>query len=343
MKLENLKIIFLGTPNFALLSLQGLIEADLKPIMIITQPDKPAGRGQKLIKPIVKEFAEKHNLPIRQPIKIAHDLNLIEEIKALKPDLMITAAFGQILSQEIINIPKWGIWNVHASLLPRWRGAAPIQWSILSGDTQTGITIMQTEKGLDTGSVLATRAIDIIDTETAQTLTEKLSVVGTELLIETIINNKQNLIRPQAQPTDENLIKYAFKITKEMSLIEWPKINVIELERKIRALNPWPSVNFDIFDQNNNLIERQIKIHKADSHLVAPGEIKPAELGEIIFKDKKVYIQLIDGLLELKEVLPTGKKNMLIADWVNGLKNKIKDSKLFVFQRNLVTKNPNEL
>jgi len=332
--MKDLKIIFLGTPNFAIPSLEALLRADIKPIMVITQPDRPSGRGQKTIKSAVKEFAEKHNLLIKQPIKIAHDLSLIEEIKALKPDLMVTAAFGQILSQEIIDIAKWGIWNVHASLLPRWRGAAPIQWSILSGDIETGITIMQTEKGLDTGSILNNRSLEIIDTDTAETLTEKLSILGAELLLTTIINNYHSPIKPLPQINDENSVKYASKITKELSVISWAEVNVIELSRKFRALNPWPGINFDVFDEVNNLIEEKIKIQKIDYQLAENIiEIKQCSLGEIIIKDKRVFIQLKDGFVELKEVLPAGKKNMLATDWINGLKNKIKDSKLYVLKR----------
>ena len=332
--MKDLKIIFLGTPNFAIPSLEGLLKADIKPLMIITQPDRPSGRGQKIIKSAVKELAEKHNLLIRQPIKIARDLSLIEEIKALKPDLMVTVAFGQILSQEIIDIAKWGIWNVHASLLPRWRGAAPIQWSILNGDLQTGITIMQTEKGLDTGPILNSRSLDITETDTAETLNKKLSVLGAELLLTTIINNYDSPIKAQAQINDENLVKYASKITKEMSVISWAEINIIELNRKFRALNPWPGIHFDIFDEMNNLIEERIKIQKVDYHLLDNIiDIKQSSLGEIIIREKKVFIQLKDGFLELKEILPSGKKNMLAIDWINDLKNKVKDSKLYILKR----------
>ena len=181
-----MRIIFLGTPDFAIPSLEALFNNNFEIPLIITQPDKPAGRGHKIIACPVKQFALKNNIAVCQPEKLKNDFELIEKLKSLQPDLMITAAFGQIISEEIIKIPKLGIWNVHASLLPRWRGAAPINWAILAGDDQTGITIMQTEKGLDTGPILSQASLEILKTDTAKSLTSKLSKLGAELLLKTI-------------------------------------------------------------------------------------------------------------------------------------------------------------
>ena len=300
-----MRIIFLGTPDFAIPSLEALFNNNFEIPLIITQPDKPAGRGHKIIACPVKQFALKNNIAVCQPEKLKNDFELIEKLKSLQPDLMITAAFGQIISEEIIKIPKLGIWNVHASLLPRWRGAAPINWAILAGDDQTGITIMQTEKGLDTGPILSQASLEILKTDTAKSLTSKLSKLGAELLLKTIHK------RPQAVAQDNLLATQASKLTKELGCINWQNMTAEEIYRKVKALNPWPSVVF----KNTN--QETIKILEADL-IDSEKEFDKAHLLE---SNSKFLIACKKGILEIKMVQPPNKAKMKAVDWLRGLKN----------------------
>jgi methionyl-tRNA formyltransferase len=307
---SNLKIIFLGTPQFAIPSLQSLLEAGYQIPLIICQPDRPVGRGQRIIPCPVKDFALKHNLQVRQPLKLREDSELISELKDIQPDLMVTAAFGQIISQEIIDIPKWGIWNVHASLLPRWRGAAPINWALLAGDHETGVTIMQTEKGLDTGPMLTKKAIKISPEDDAQTLTERLSVVGAKLLLKTIEDNlKESFLMT---PQDEALVTHAPKVGKHLSPINWNKMSAEEIDRRVRALKPWPGVCFELSDGT------VIKLLKAQP---APSQVLNCDPGKIVeITTKEIIVACLNGALKITEVQPPNKPKMNAADWFRGLK-----------------------
>lgn len=318
---SDIKIVFLGTPEFAVLPLKKLFEKDFCIPLVITQPDRPSGRGHKTIecptKKLALKFAEKKNLIIEQPEKISKDSKLIELLKEIKPDLMITAAFGQILSQEIIDIPKWGIWNIHASLLPRWRGAAPIQWALLEGDKETGITIMMTEKGLDTGPILTMRSIPILPEDNAETLLVKLSELGADLLLETIELKKQDKLTPQKQ--DDSLATYASKITKEMGQIKLSEIqNPKELIRKEKALSPWPGLTV-----HEKTTGQTLKIFSigAETEVEENSQYQESK-GVISFDNQsgKIILKIQSGLISIGAVQPPNKNKMRAADWLRGLK-----------------------
>lgn len=234
--MNPLKIIFAGTPHFSVPALNALLHSSHKVIAIYTQPDRPAGRGQKLIQSPVKQLALAHHIPVYQPTTL-RDPEAQNTLKNLTPDLMIVAAYGLILPKTVLAIPQLGCINIHASLLPRWRGAAPIQHAILNGDTITGITLMQMEAGLDTGPELYRVACDIGLHETAGELQEKLATLGAQALNDTLSAIAAKTLIPI--PQDEKLATYAHKIEKKEALIDWTQA-AHEIDRKIRAFNPWP-------------------------------------------------------------------------------------------------------
>ena len=230
-----MRIVFMGTPDFAVPSLEALIARGDTVVGVFTQPDKPKGRGKKLTPPPVKVAAEAHGIPVFQPRRIRKDG--LEDLKALAPDLCVTAAFGQILSQEILDIPRLGTINVHASLLPRHRGSAPIAWGILQGDKQAGITTMFTDKGIDTGDMLLRSAVDILPGETCGELTARLSKLGAQVLTDTL--NALEAGALTRVPQDESAMTYDPMLTKEMGFIDW-SASAADIVNRIHGLNPWP-------------------------------------------------------------------------------------------------------
>jgi methionyl-tRNA formyltransferase len=236
------KLLFAGTPDFALASLRALVDAGHVPVAVLTQPDRPAGRGKKLTASPVKKYAVDHNIPVWQPITLK-DADVVAQIATLNPDIIVVAAYGLILPQAILDIPRCGCLNVHASLLPRWRGAAPIQQAILNGDTETGICLMQMEAGLDTGPVYASTATKIGDAESAGELHDRLAALGGELLVAKlpdIVAGKLNAV-----PQDESEATYAGKIRKQDAAMDW-SLSAEEILRKIRAYNPVPGAWFEL-------------------------------------------------------------------------------------------------
>lgn len=230
-----MRIVFMGTPEFAVPSLQALCENGYQVVGVFTQPDRPKGRGNKMTASPVKEYAVSQGIPVYQPLRIRRDG--VEDLKALAPDLCVTAAFGQILSQEILDIPPMGNINVHASLLPRHRGSAPINWAILQGDKQAGVTTMMMDKGIDTGDMLLKSATDILPGETAGELTQRMSRMGAELLLKTLEELKAGtLVRI---PQDESAMTYDPMLDKAMGMVDWsqPAQNIVN---RIHGLNPWP-------------------------------------------------------------------------------------------------------
>lgn len=231
------RLIFMGTAPLAAVSLRALLDASCGQLVaVVTQPDRPKGRELKLTPSPVKEVALAAGLPVLQPEK-ARDPEFLEQIRTLEPDLVVVAAFGQLLPQSLLDIPPHGCINVHASLLPRWRGAAPIQWAILAGDAETGVTIMKIDAGLDTGDMLTTVTTPLLDDDTAQTLHDRLAQMGAELLIKTIPPYLAGEIRPRPQPADG--VTYARKLTKEDGRLDWRQ-SARDLWLRVRALNPWP-------------------------------------------------------------------------------------------------------
>lgn len=245
------RIVFMGSPEFALPVLRKLA-AQYPVIGIVTRPDRPAGRGRVLTPPPIKILADELSLPVIQPRRL-NEPDAIQQLHLWAPDIIVVAAFGQILRSAVLGLPQFGCVNVHASLLPRWRGAAPIQAAILHGDDQTGITIMRMDPGIDTGPSLAQKSVQISGEDTAGSLTEKLSVIGADLLMETLPSYLSGTLVPKLQ--DDSLATYASMINKEDGLLDFSG-SAISLDRKIRAFNPWPGA----FTYWNNQI---LKIHRA--------------------------------------------------------------------------------
>ncbi|MFT4808038.1 MAG: methionyl-tRNA formyltransferase [Paraglaciecola sp.] len=298
-----LKIVFAGTPEFAALHLQALIDSEHDVIAVYSQPDRPAGRGKKLQASEVKQLAVKHSIPVFQPesLKTAEAQLALAELQA---DIMVVVAYGLILPASILNTPKLGCLNVHGSLLPKWRGAAPIQRSIWAGDSETGVTIMQMDEGLDTGAMLFKHSLTITKEDTSSSMYQKLAEIGPKALVETLATLTE--LKPQIQ--DNDLASYAKKLSKEESKIDWG-LSAEQLERNIRAFNPWPVAFFTLNDSN-------IKVYAS---YVVKNESPNIPVGQIIKSDKQGILVATgnESLLLTKLQLP-GKKPMAAADVLNG-------------------------
>jgi methionyl-tRNA formyltransferase len=297
-----LRIIFAGTPDFAARHLQALLDSEHQVIAVYTQPDRPAGRGQQLQASPVKQLAVAHDIPVFQP-KSLKKAPAQQQLSALDADLMVVVAYGLILPQVVLDTPKLGCINVHGSLLPRWRGAAPIQRALWAGDTKTGVTIMQMDAGLDTGAMLSMATLPIEDHDTSATLYDKLAVVGPRALVEAL----QDLpgLQAKAQPQQDSAANYAEKLSKEEALLDFNKA-AVALEREIRAFNPWPVSYLQLGTQ-------QLKIWQAR---VEAGSAQP---GQVVRVDKKgIAIGTSDGLLVIEQLQPPGKKAMAVVDFLNG-------------------------
>ncbi len=296
-----MKVIFMGTPDFAVPTLKKLIESGHEVIAVYTQPDKPKGRKQILTPPPVKTLALENGIEVYQPDSLK-DGNEIKRISLMAPDVIVVAAYGRILPKAVLEVPEKGCINVHGSLLPRWRGAAPIQWAVISGDEKTGVTTMQMAEGLDTGDILLSSEVFIKEKETAGELFDRLAELGAELLIETL--EKLPGITPK--PQDDSKSCYANMLDKELAVIDWTK-SAKELECLIRGLNPWPvALTF--------LGGKKLKIYGAD---VTENEGRP---GEVTESDPKTGITVCCGekALKLKEVQLTGGKRMKADAFLRG-------------------------
>ncbi len=294
------RIVFMGTPDFSVPTLRALIEHH-DVIGVVTQPDRPAGRKRQLRPSPVKQVAIEAGIPVFQPPTLRRP-EAVEELRQWSPDVYIVAAFGQILRQEVLDIPPYGSINVHASLLPRWRGAAPIQATIREGDTMAGITIMAMDAGMDTGPILTRYAIPVELDETGQSLHDKLSEVGAMLLIETLPGYISGQVLPN--PQDEALTTYAPQIKKEDGRINWTQ-DAASIERLVRAFTPWPGT-FTFWD------DKQLKIHSGE---IGRGEVEP---GLVVVHDERVAIGTGVGLFYPGRVQMAGKKEVDIADFVRG-------------------------
>lgn len=289
---ESTRIVFMGSPDFAVPVLRALA-ASYCICGVITQPDRPSGRGGMLTPPPVKVLAQALNLPLMQPEKLRNP-EAMAQLTEWAPDVIVVAAFGQILRQNVLDLPRFGCVNVHGSLLPRWRGAAPIQAAILAGDAETGITIMKMDAGIDTGDILAMRAIPIVPDDTGGSLFEKMAQLGADLLMETLPRYLSGELTPQPQPADG--ATYAPMLKKEDGLLDFAR-PAAELERRVRAFNPWPSA-WMVWQGV------PLKIHRAHT---AAGETEP---GQRVVVNGLPAIGAGAGLLVLDEVQPAGKKSM---------------------------------
>ena len=299
-----MKAVFMGTPDFAVGTLEELIHSRHEVAAVVTQPDKPKGRGKAMQFPPVKEVAVRENIPVYQPRRV-RDPEFIKILKEIDPDVIVVGAFGQIIPQEIIDLPKYGCINVHGSILPKYRGAAPIQWAVIDGEKESGVTTMQMDAGLDTGDMLLKTIIPLEKEETGGSLFEKLSTAGAKLLIETLEKLEEGSIVPEKQ--GESPTPYAKMLTKEMGDLDWKKDAVL-LEQLIRGLNPWPSAY-------THLNGKTLKIWSAEVEERETKE-KPGTVVEVNKKELKV--QTGKGILSLKEVQIEGKKRMEIDAFLRG-------------------------
>ena len=296
------RILFAGTPDFALASLRALCDSGVTPLAVFTQPDRPAGRGRKLKASPVKEFALSKKIAVHQP-ETLKDTDVVKEISGLKADLMIVAAYGLILPQAILDLPKHGCLNVHASLLPRWRGAAPIQAAILAGDEETGISLMQMTAGLDSGPVFAQQAVRIGDTESAGELLDRLALLGAEMLCELLPDILDGKL--EAKPQEENSVTYAGKIRKSDAAMNWRK-SATELLREVRAYKPVPGAFFD-FDGE------QIKCWAAE---IADGQ--SGTVGTVISAGRDgIDVVCGDGVLRMLELQRPGRGRISAGEFTD--------------------------
>ncbi|QFI56129.1 methionyl-tRNA formyltransferase [Aeromonas simiae] len=301
--MNKLKLIFAGTPDFAARHLAALLSSGHEVVAVYTQPDKPAGRGQKLTASPVKELALAHHLPVYQPATLRSE-EAQAELAALGADLMVVVAYGLILPKVVLDTPRLGCINVHGSLLPRWRGAAPIQRSIWAGDAETGVTIMQMDVGLDTGAMLSKAACPIAADETSASLYDKLAELGPQALVETLRQLAAGEIQPE--PQDDALANYAEKLSKEEARIDWT-LDAAAIERCTRAFNPWPISWFDVAGQTVKVWSAQVL---ESEHGQAPGTLLKADR-------EGIDIATGRGVLRLLTLQPPGKKPMAVQDLLN--------------------------
>ena len=307
-----MKILFMGTPDFAVESLNKLYSSGFEICGVVTTPDRPAGRGMKLVASPVKEYAISKNLKLFQPEKISKNDEFKEEIKSLEPDLVVVVSYGIILPKSFLKIPKLGCINVHPSMLPKYRGPAPIQWAIINGDKSTGVTIMYLDEGMDSGDIIKQKEVQIDDNETTGELWNRLSIIGSELLFECINNINNGIIERTKQPEEFVL---APMLDKEMSRINWNEKNAYEIKNLVRGLNP-------IMGTYSILNNKKIKFWKVQ---VLPENeyldlVKDKENGEVILADSKVglYIKALGGIISVLEIQGENAKRMNILDFLRG-------------------------
>lgn len=298
-----MKVVYMGTPDFAVGPLEAIIEAGHEVTAVVTQPDKPRGRGKEMAASPVKECAQKHGIPVLTPVKIKA-AEAVAQLREYPADIFVVAAFGQILSEEILQMPKHGCVNIHASLLPKYRGAAPIQWSIIDGETETGVTIMQMDRGLDTGDILFQQKVPITSEDTGESLFDKLAEAGSALITEALVKIEKGDVHPVRQ--DDAKSCYAKMLTKAAGKIDWSK-SAAEIERLVRGLNSWPSAYTEYKG-------KQLKIWKAK---VMPAmEGAPGTIAKVT-KDQ-VIVCTGDGALALEEIQLEGKKRMCMKEFLLG-------------------------
>ena len=326
-----LNIVFMGTPDFAKESLKAIYEAGHNILAVVTNPDKPKGRGMKLIPSPVKEYALEKNLKIYQPLKVRNNIEFLDKIKNLKPDVICVVAYGKILPKELLDIPRLGCINVHGSLLPQYRGAAPIQWAVLNGDKETGITTMYMDVGMDTGDMVLKEKVEIGENETTGELWDRLSKIGANLLVKTLKQIEDGTAPREKQGENFTL---APMLSKEMAKINWDEMDAIKIKNLVRGLNP-------IMGAYSNLDGKKVKLWKVNVVSVNDLIKKFPELeeytyrikglapGTVLFSDEKngLYINANGGIIEVLEIQGENAKKMSINDYLRG--NKIQAGSIF--------------
>ena len=317
-----LKIVFMGTPDFAKVSLEKVYEAGYKIEAVVTNVDKPKGRGMKLVPSPVKEFALEKNIEVLQPTKVRNNPEFIEKIKKINPDVICVVAYGKILPQELLEIPKLGCINVHGSLLPKYRGAAPIQWAVLNGETSTGITTMYMDVGMDTGDMILKEETEIGENETTGELWDRLSVIGGDLLVKTL-----KLIEAGKAPREKQGEEFTLApmLNKEMAKIDWENKTAAEIKNLVRGLNP-------IMGAYSYINDKKIKFWKLD--ILSNEELekefpelseyeyklKEIQPGTVLFSDAKkgLYVKANDGIIKVLELQGENARKMNIGDFLRG-------------------------
>ena len=302
--MSSLRIIFAGTPDFAASALVALLESEHDVVAVYTQPDRPAGRGRKLRASPVKEAALENDIPVLQPDNFK-ETETQDVLRAFEADVMIVAAYGLILPQVVLDIPRLGCLNIHASLLPRWRGAAPIQRAIAAGDKESGITIMQMNAGLDTGDILQLTSCPITEQDSGGDLHDRLAEIGAKAIVETLKILDSENIKPTVQ--DDSLATYAHKLDKKEAIINWQS-SAVDIERLIRAFNPWPVAFSYLNDKTLRIWQAQALLENSD-----------LEAGTVINCNKNgIDISCAEGTLRLLKLQPSGSKAMDVASFMNG-------------------------
>lgn len=306
-----MRVIFMGTPDFAVDTLEAIIKAGHEVVMVVTQPDKKKGRGKTMQFTPVKEVAVRENIPVLQPLKVRED-EVVQQLEEAKPDVIVVVAYGQILPESILNIPEYGCINVHASLLPKYRGAAPIQWAVINGEQESGVTTMYMAKGLDTGDMIDKVVVPLSKDETGGSLHDKLAKAGAALLVETLDKLKEGTAVRTPQRDEESC--YASMLSKSLGNIDWTK-PAVEIERLIRGLSPWPSaytyLNGKTLKLWNTVVLKETEL-PGGSHL---GE----QVGEIVYVDKKSFIvKTGEDYINVLELQLEGKKRMETDAFLRG-------------------------
>ncbi|NLD51804.1 MAG: methionyl-tRNA formyltransferase [Clostridiales bacterium] len=298
-----MRIVFMGTPEYGLRSLEALVQTGHQVVGVFTQPDKPRGRGGKVQAPPVKRYAQQQGIPVYQPRRIRQEG--VEDLRRLAPELCVTAAFGQILSQQLLDIPRLGTVNVHASLLPQYRGSAPINWCLINGEKQTGVTTMMTDAGIDTGDILLQSTLNVLPGETAGELTLRLADLGAKVLLETVEALEHG--HCPRRPQEEGLMSYYPMLRKEMGEISWEQ-DAVSLANLIHGLNPWPCASTDS-------PHGRLKLLRA---AVEPGAESPA--GCVVQADGRqgLLVATGDGLLRVVELQAPGGRAMPAGDYLRG-------------------------
>ena len=326
-----MRILFMGTPDFALESLKALYEAKYDIIGVVTNIDKPKGRGMKLIASPVKEYALEKNLKIFQPQKVKNNVEFIEEVKKLNPDLICVVAYGKILPEELLDIPKYGCVNVHGSLLPQYRGSAPIQWAVLNGDKKTGITTMFMNAGMDTGDMILKEEVQSGEDETTGELWDKLKIIGAQLLVKTVKSIEDGTVKRTPQPEEGTM---APMLSKDIAKINWEEQSAKQIKNLVRGVNPIMGAYSYLNDKKIKfwkvqVLTEQELLDKFKELQEYKGHLKGIQAGTVLFSDDKngLFIKANDDILQVLEIQGENSKKMSINDFLRG--NKIDIGSIF--------------